>query len=122
MTTNLIESKIKIATKLKQATMVAEGAIAPVVIGVVDESGTHEEDSGQFKGKPIMKFETKTGAVLIYRTMKGDGLWVTGETKDHKHLLKNAGGTWNAKMVAWLFNLPAKYILVPYFMDKSLGL
>lgn len=118
----MTDSKIKIATKLKPTTTVEPicAVIEPNAPVIVDE--TESSENTKFTGLPIMKFETKTGAVLIYRTLKGDGLWVTGETKEHKHLLKNAGGTWNAKMCAWLFNLPAKYILIPYFMDKSLGL
>jgi protein-arginine kinase len=130
----MTDVKIKIATKFKSSVTTEPTVTIPakidtdivgaqVVEQITDQVATTEiEGNNKFTGLPIMKFEIKTGSVLIYRTLKGDGLWVTGETKEHKHVLKNAGGTWNAKMCAWLFNLPAKYILVPYFMDKSLGL
>ncbi len=127
----VVDTKIKIAAKLKSVPVVieslavpppAEAKVVEQVVPLVTEMDAETDEGGKFTGKPIMKFETKTGTVLIFRTLKGEGLWVTGETKDHKQMLKNAGGTWNSKMVAWLFNLPAKYILVPYFMDKSLGL
>lgn len=111
--------KIKIATKLKNSVQEhltdSDELLDSDTILVPDEQT-------KFHGVPTMQFVIGMGRVMIYKTLKGDGFWVTGDTKDHKLIMKTSGGKWVPSMSAWLFSLTSKYNIVPYLMDKSLGL
>lgn len=38
-------------------------------------------------------------------TESGKGFWVSGDTKEHKDILKEVGGKWNSSKKAWVFSV-----------------
>jgi ribonuclease HI len=55
------------------------------------------------------------GEVQLVRTESGKGLWVQGQTKDHKEQLKAMGGKWNASKRSWVVPQSKQAALLQYF-------
>jgi len=57
--------------------------------------------------------------ITIMKTLSGKGLWVSGNTVNHKDKLKEMGGSWNSSRKSWVFSIQKQQILLDYFQLSS---
>ncbi len=109
----------KIALKLKvQAPIIQSPTESSIIQSLEPKSELLET---KFQGIPLITLQINTHQVQIFKTLKGDGLWITGETKELSLKFKGFGGLWVNKMLAWLFPLEMKYAIIPYLTDLALN-
>lgn len=57
--------------------------------------------------------------ITIMKTLSGKGLWVLGDTVNHKDKLKEMGGSWNSSRKSWVFPIKNQQTLLDYFQLSS---
>lgn len=87
------------------------------------EALSKSKETKSFIGDPLARFKIgsdKSQEILIYKTLAGKGIWLTGQTKDHRVVLKQMGGKWTPIMNAWLYPASMQPVLIAHF-EKLAG-